>query len=42
MYLTLDYNFLVFLSLIVMTRLISTVYNGCLMQNLTVHQVACV
>ena len=42
MYLTLDYNFLVFLSLIVMTRLISTVYNDCLMQNLTVHLVACV
>ena len=42
MYLTQDYNFLVFLSLIVMTRLISTVYNDCLMQNLTVHLVACV
>ena len=42
MYLTLDYNFLVFLSLIVMTRLISTVYKDCLMQNLTVHLVACV
>ena len=33
MYLTLHYNFLVFLSKIVMTRLISTVCDDCLMQN---------
>ena len=42
MNLTLHYDFLVFLALIVMTRLISTVYDDCLMQNLTVHLVACV
>ena len=33
MYLTLDFNFLVFLSLIVTTRLISTVCDEFLMQN---------
>ena len=33
MNLTLHYNFLVFLSQIVMTRLISTVCGDCLMQN---------
>ena len=33
MYLTLDFNFLVFLSLIVTTRLISTVSDDFLMQN---------
>ena len=33
MYLTLHYNFLVFLSLIVTTRLISKMYDDCLMQN---------
>ena len=40
MYLTLDFNFLVFLALIVVTRLISKMYDDCLMQNLTMHLVA--
>ena len=33
MYLTIHNNFLVFLSLIVRTRLISKMYDDCLMQN---------